>query len=262
MRELTFIKEFLQDNQDYIEEKYATKAELTVASKAQATDLLTEVDLTIQSRFVNRISHRYPDDVVLGEEGTFSQLPKDPNARVWIIDPIDGTYNFMRSLFPIFAVSIAFAQQGEVQAGGILFPMQNSFFLSERGSGCYYNDVRMHVSAIQQLHEARLDIDFSRNEGRRALLGTVAPKLFHDVGIIRCLGSAVTAISQVATGDSEAYLHMRLNPWDYAAAQLMVEEAGGVATRLDGSPLRVFDGRHGVLISNGAIHEQLLAKLQ
>jgi myo-inositol-1(or 4)-monophosphatase len=115
----------------------------------------------------------------------------------------------------------------------------------------------LRVSDVQHLAEACVEIDFSGVEDKKAFLSR-ASNVIRQSGQIRCQGAAVGGICQIATGDVDGYLHMSLFPWDYAAAQLIAEEAGAMATRLDGSPLRVFDGREGVLISNGAVHEALL----
>ncbi len=261
MREIDFIRGFLKENVDYVREKYADKTAVTVSAKAHASDLLTEVDLTIQKRFVDKVKKRFPEDVVVGEEGEFSQFPKDAKTRAWIIDPIDGTYNFIRGLHPIFGISIAFAQNGENAAGGVILPITGELFLAERGSGSFCNGKRLRVSTIKHLNAARIDMDFSDLNDRK-LMFQRGSEIFKNAGQLRCYGSAVASICQVATGDTEGYLHMNLAPWDFAASQLIVEEAGGKSSRLNGSPLRLFDPKQGILITNGALHREMLALLK
>lgn len=260
MSEIAFIEKFLRNNQDYTLAKYAARQELTITSKSDANDLLTEVDLTLQKRAVEEIQQAYPGDAIVAEEGEFSKYPENPGDRCWIMDPIDGTNNFVRGLFPIFGISIAFAKQGSAVAGGVLLPATGDLFLAERGKGATHNGKRARVSAIQAVAKGRLDIDFSTTRDRREMVQRAAG-IMYKMGQIRCHGSAVASICQIASGDIDAYLHMSLSPWDYAASQLIVEEAGGMATRLDGAPLPLFDGGKGVLISNGAIHEELLGLL-
>lgn len=261
MNEIEFIESFLRENRDYAREKWAGRQEITVTSKRDANDLLTEVDLTIQKRAVDRIRDLFPGDTIVAEEGEFSQVPRDHRGRCWVMDPIDGTNNFVRGIFPIFAISIAFAMNGESVSAGVLLPGTGDLLLAERGAGARLNGKPTRVSEVQNVGESRIDMDFSGPQDRAAFIERGSGVLLH-AGQLRCHGSAVVSLVQVATGDAEAYVHMSLAPWDYAAAQLLVEEAGGMATRHDGSPLRLFDGRKGVLVSNGAVHGSLLELLR
>ena len=255
--DLEFIQDFLRRNWDYVLEKYRDRSRLTVTSKAEPADLLTEVDLTIQKRFSDAVAETFPTDLVVGEEGGLGKVPANPRGRVWVIDPIDGTYNFVRGMNPMFGISIALVVDGLARAAGVAFPIGGQVFLADQGEGSFCNGCPLRVSDVQHLAEACVEIDFSGAEDKKAFLSR-ATGVIRQTGQIRCQGSAVGGICQIATGDVDGYLHMFLKPWDYAAAQLIAEEAGAVATRLDGSPLRVFDGRDGVLISNGAVHEALL----
>ncbi len=261
MTELDFIRDFLQANRKYVQDKYAAKSGVTVSTKAHASDLLTEVDLTIQKRFVERVNAVYPGDVVVGEEGEYSRYPRDLRSRAWIIDPIDGTYNFVRGLHPIFAISIAFAVDGKNAAAGVLLPITGEMFLAEQGAGSFCDGLRLRVSEVQQASHARIDLDFSGLEDRFQFLDR-GVEVLRQVGQVRCYGSAVASICQIATGDCDAYLHMNLAPWDFAASQLIVEEAGGMASRLNGGPLHLFEPKQGLLITTGAIHHEMLAMLR
>lgn len=260
MQELSFITKFLKGNRKYVLDRFRNKGDLTITSKADPNDLLTEVDLTIQKRFVEAVAKRYPADLVIGEESGLAVLPRDTPGRAWLIDPIDGTYNFVRGLNPAFGVSIGFVQGGVAQAAGVALPLSGHLFTATLGGGAFCDGRRLVVSSVQQIAESCLEIDFSAMDDRRPMLRR-ASDVLRSAGQIRCQGSAVLGICQVATGDVEGYLHMGLYPWDYAAAQLIAEEAGAVATRLTGEPLRVFDGKSGVLITNGAIHKAVLAML-
>lgn len=260
--ELDFIERFLRRTSGYVAEKWESRHLVTVASKGDPADLLTEVDLTVQKRFADLLSQTYPHDVLVAEENGLDRVP-DPSAerRVWVVDPIDGTYNFVRGMRPIFGISIAFLENGETRCAGVAFPLDNCCYLALRGGGAWCDGRPIRVSDIKKLNEACVEIDFSVMEDRRMFMER-ASDIMLRAGQIRCCGAAVGGICQVASGESEAYLHMTLHPWDYAAAQLIAEEAGGMATRLDGSPLRVFDGRQGVLISNGAVHWEILSVIR
>lgn len=257
MTEIGFIKQFLEDNIEYALEKFRGRDGLTVTSKGEVTDLLTEVDLTLQKRAVDQIRAEFPGDEIVAEEGELAAMPAQPNSRCWVIDPIDGTNNFVRGAFPVFAISIAFAIHGRTVAAGIAMPGTGAIFTAEEGRGAFLNGERLLVSKVQTLSEARVDLDFGGIADRPAWLER-GRGLINKAGQLRCHGSAVAAIAQVASGDLDAFVHMSLNPWDYAAGMLVVEEAGGVTSRLDGKALKLFDGKDGVLITNGAIHKDTL----
>jgi len=262
MTEIALIQSFFDENTSYIRERYGDRPGLAVSEKRDANDLLTEVDLTIQKRIVERIQKEFPGDAIVAEEGEYAKLPGAGRpGRTWVIDPIDGTNNFVRGFFPIFAVSIAFTNGGLAQAVGALFPIAGRVILAERGAGSFLDGGRCRVSAIAQAINARLEVDFGGPTERRRLLRQTG-ELMAASGQVRCHGSAVASICQIATGDMDAFVHATLHPWDYAAAQLIVEEAGGRSSRLDGSPLELFDGRKGVLITNGALHDEMLALIQ
>lgn len=257
MTELVFIKKFLEDNMAYARDKFAARDGITVTSKRDANDLLTEVDLTLQKRAIDQIRRIFPGDEIVAEEGEYARGPSDPDARCWVMDPIDGTNNFVRGLFPVYAISLAFAIRGRAVAAGIALPGLNTIFTAEVGAGTFHGKRRLMVSEVQTLADAKVDLDFGGMEDRAAWLER-GQEIIRQSGQLRGYGSAVSAISQIASGDLDAFVHMTLNPWDYAAAQLLVEEAGGMASRLDGKPLHLFDGKLGVLISNGAIHKEML----
>jgi myo-inositol-1(or 4)-monophosphatase len=261
MSEIAFIETFLREIQPYVREKYADRSGVAVSSKDDHTDLLTEVDLSIQKRFVEQAGDRFPGDLIVGEEGEYARYPEDPEARAWLIDPIDGTYNFVRGLFPVFGVSIAFARGNTAVAGGVLLPITGDLFLAEQGGGASRNGRRIKVSNIHRLEEACLDVDFSGPHERMDLFRR-AESLFGKTGQLRCRGAAVVSLCSVATADTEAYLHAGLTPWDFAAGEIIVKEAGGVSSRLEGSPIRLFDPCAGILMSNGALHQNILDNLQ
>lgn len=261
MLELDFIKDFIESNCGYVQEKYRDKHLVTVTDKQDdPNNLLTEVDLTIQKRFVDAVQANFPGDAVMAEESGFSKTPEDTDGRVWVVDPIDGTYNFVRGLNPSFAISIAFVQGGLAQAGAVGMPLNKLLFTAEAGKGAWCGSRHLAVSKVQHMEEACFEVDFDGMDDRRALVKR-ALDILKKSGRIRCQGSAAVGICQVATGDVDAYLHMSLYPWDYAAAQLIAEEAGALATRLNGDPLRIFDGKKGVLVTNGAMHKTALAML-
>lgn len=258
--ETKLIEQFLLSIQDYVRERYAGREHIAVSTKSNASDLLTEVDVTVQQRAIAPIREVFPDDAFVGEEEGLACIPADPDARCWVMDPIDGTYNFVRGLLPVFGVSLAFVEHGVPQAGGVLLPITGGLFMAERGGGAFFNGRRLRVSTVRTVEESSIGVDFADGSDRMNLLKR-ANTIIRDAGQIRCHGCAVIGICQVASGDAEAYLHLSLTPWDYAASQIIVEEAGGRSSRLDGSALRLFDDKVGVLFSNGVLHDPILHAL-
>lgn len=260
MKEKELIDALLKEASVFVRQRYLHRANLCVTSKKHPNDLLTEVDLAVQDMIVDGIRRYFPDDAVAAEERDLAHAPDDPDARCWVIDPIDGTQNFVRGLFPMFGISLAFVRGGAAVAGGVALPMSGDSFTAEAGSGAYLGATRLRVSDIPRVSLARVEVDFSGPPERPDTL-RYASRMICEAGQVRCACATVTALCQIAAGEMDAFVHVGLNPWDYAAGQLIVEEAGGKATRLDGTPLRVFDSGKGALISNGPLHEELLSLL-
>lgn len=260
MQELTFIKSVLPKIAAYVCERHADKSNLVVSSKSDVNDLLTEADIETQRRLVENIHEAFPGDAIFAEEGASNLPNRDPESRCWVVDPIDGTQNFVRSLLPLFGVSLALAVGGEVQAGGVITPMTGDLYTAVRGGGAFHNGTPVAVSSVASLGEVRAEVDFAMPAHREESL-RVWDTVLRRAGQLRCHGAAVIGLCSVANGDCDAYLHVGLNPWDLAAGVLLIEEAGGRATRLDGSPLDIFDGGITLLATNGACHDEVLGSL-
>lgn len=260
MEELRFIEGLLAESADYVRERYAERTTVRVQAKSEDNDLLTEVDLAVQKQLVSRIQQDYPGDLIVGEEAGFDVFPQDPDARAWVLDPIDGTQNFVRGLFPHFGISVGLAQGGRPVAGGVALPITGDLFTAQQGAGAFRNGRRLECAATESLHYAKIEIDFSTQPDRRETIERFGD-LMCRAGQVRCHCAAVVPLCAIAAGEMDAYLHVTLNPWDYAAGQIIIEEAGGRLSRLDGSPLRLFDGQRGVLASNGHVHDEIVELL-
>lgn len=258
MVELDFMNEVLDELRPYVRERYHERGTVRVESKKDPQDLLTEVDLEVQRRIVARVREQFPDDFIVAEESGHHEQPENPNVRCWIIDPIDGTQNFVRGMYPTFGVSIAFAEGGKVVAGAVDFPMNPDRYCAARGQGTTRNGQPVHTTAETQVTHARIEIDFSGPEVREGTLrhGT---QLIRKAGAIRCHCAAVVGLCAIASGDIDAYFCAELYPYDYAAGMIIVEEAGGTVTHLDGSPIAILGNRHDVAASNGPLHPDYLA---
>ena len=226
-------------------------------------DLVTDADFAAQHLITNAIQAQFPSHGFLTEEED-SNLP-DSGSIIWIIDPIDGTINYSRQL-PEFCISIAAClpqDDGfEPVAAAIYDPMRQELFSAARGQGATIQSGNgaprpMQVSAVDKPADGVLCLDWSNSPNKRAtvleLLEELAPQSF----TVRAIGSAVLAMAWVAAGRVDAYLNLRLRPWDVAAALLLVQESGGAFTTPEGEFIVWDVAGMDCLVSNGRIQLDL-----
>lgn len=183
-------------------------------------DLVTSIDLEIDSLAREAISRTFPEDALVSEESSGM-----PGRRIWVLDPVDGTQNFARGIAH-FAISLAFVEEGEVLLGIVYNPATRELFSARKGRGAFLNDRRIGVSEASLPEDAVVDIGYSTRlaEGRYlALLGGALAEGFSFLQ----QGSAALGLAQVACGRLEAYMEQDLFIWDVLAGLLLVEEAGG-----------------------------------
>ena len=224
--------------------------------QGQERNLVSEIDKGSERKIIQMIKTRYPDHAILAEESGKSGAGTD---CTWIIDPLDGTTNFLHGL-PIFSVSIAVEQKGEIVAGVVYDPNRDEMFTAERGSGAFLNGQRLAVSQATALIDSLLvtgfPYDLSTNPWRT--IDYFADFLI-EAGAVRRLGSAALDLAYVAAGRFDGYWEVSLAPWDMAAGILLVQEAGGRLSNLTGEPQSIYE--KSVLASNGRIHDAMLAVL-
>ncbi len=259
MDELPFIRDVLEDAAEMVRDRRPDRTAMGVSEKREAADLLTQVDLDVEQRIERTIRSAFPGDTVVAEERAATHVPTGDGERAWVLDPIDGTHNFVRGLLPAYGISLAFAVGGEPVAGGVAIPDLRELLLAEQGTGALRNGRAMAVSAEATLERAKIEVDMSRPSKRTAILQG-ANEVLDQAGQIRSHGSAAVALCAVACGDAEAFIHSGLHPWDYAAGMLLVREADGRATHWDGRPLTLAT-TGGVLATNGVLHEELLRRV-
>lgn len=220
-------------------------------------DLVTDADTTSEEFIVGRIEREYPRHSILAEEG--SRRDNDPEF-VWIIDPLDGTTNYAHN-FPVFCVSIALRHQDDLLLGVIYNPILDELFTAVAGRGLYLNGKKASISDERILKNSLLATGFpyDKSESDRDNIGYFSAFTKNIRGIRRA-GSAALDLAYVACGRLDGFWELKLKPWDIAAGALMVVEAGGRITGLDGEELDIFVGD--VVASNGFIHEAMLEKIK
>jgi len=218
-------------------------------------DLVTEVDVACERMFRQMIADRFPDHQVVAEELGGNEPVRA--SHCWIFDPLDGTNNYAHGL-PIFCSSLALEINGEVAVGAVYDPSRKELFTATRGGGAFLNGAPMRVSGLDTLVDSLLVTGFSYGvHERRKSLVDLFEAFLGEAQAVRRLGSAALDLCYVAAGRFEGFWEQHLKPWDTAAGSLLVQEAGGRVTGLDGDP---FDVRNGHLVaSNGAVHDAMLA---
>lgn len=225
-------------------------------------DIVTDADVAAQEACVRLITTQFPSHHVLAEEGRHD-LDLNSATPTWIIDPLDGTSNYARQL-PLFAVCVALAQSGQLQVGVVYDPLREELFYTERGAGAFVQTAggvaeRLQVSGLSELAEASVAMGFPRDPDMRTRANQLDARMGAACQSLRGFGSAGLHLAYVAAGRLEACYHLTLQPWDIAAGALLVIEAGGQVSALDGAVWRLGEGR--VLASNGLLHANLVETL-
>jgi myo-inositol-1(or 4)-monophosphatase len=205
------------------------RAHRNVSTKSSPTDLVSEVDRAAERCVVTTLLQGRPDDAILAEEGT--TRPGTTGVR-WVIDPLDGTTNFLFGI-PAFAVSIAAEIDGRAVVGVVVDPSRNEMWQARRGQGATLNGVPLRLDAAPPPATALVATGFSYLPERRAYQARVVAFLLPRVRDIRRFGAAALDLCWVATGRINAFYELGLQPWDLAAGVLIAEEAGALATILD-----------------------------
>ena len=215
-------------------------------------DLVTEADRASERLIVERLRTHFPSHGIVAEEGGGHESPSEFR---WYVDPLDGTTNFAHG-FPVFNVTLALEQAGEIVAGVVFDPTRQELFTAEKGGGAYLNNRRIHVSKAQRLEDSLVATGFPSR--RRHLNFNI--HFYYQLAMIthgvRRAGAAAIDLAYVACGRLDAFWEFGLNPWDMAAGLLLIEEAGGRTSDMRGAQTSV-KGPH-LLADNGAVHDEML----
>ena len=215
-------------------------------------DLVTEVDFACQTRIIELITKRFPDDEIIAEEKTNYY---EGTANRWIVDPLDGTTNYAHG-YPFFCTSIAYEEAGVVTLGVVYNPIFRELFFARKGKGAYLNGEAIRVSGIADIKESLISTGFPYDIATNANNNIDNwVRFLYGAQALRRDGSAALNLSYVACGRFDGFWELSLHPWDVAAGVLMVREAGGTVTGLKGEEYRIYSAA--VLASNGLIHEKM-----
>ena len=229
-----------------------------ISRKSNAIDLVTEADHESEAAVIDVVQRAFPDHAIIAEEGSGGGTELASEHR-WIIDPLDGTTNFAHG-YPQFCVSIAYERRGRVQLGVILDVFKRELFVARRSGGAWLNRKPIGVSHVRTLDMSLLATGFpyDRRERRRFYLCFWEAFMLRTHGVRRT-GSAALDLAWVACGRVDAFWEFGLKPWDVAAGSLLVEEAGGHVSNLDGTMLDISAAQ--IVASNGRLHQQMLETL-
>ncbi|MFO7558848.1 MAG: inositol monophosphatase family protein [Desulfobacterales bacterium] len=220
-------------------------------------DLLTEADTASEKMIIETIRKRFPDHAILAEE---SGLTAGNSEFQWIIDPLDGTTNFAHQL-GVFAVSIAFAVNGEPVIGIVINPVTGEFFSARKGKGAALNGKQIRVSERSHVSESLLVTGFPYDF--KTILRPLLQRFENCLGAargIRRLGSAALDLCYVASGRFDGFWEQNLKPWDTAAGVVIARESGASVTDFSDNPFGV--EKTEILATNGKIHKEMISLLE
>ena len=230
----------------------------TVQTKRSAIDLVTEVDRASERMIGDAILRRFPDHGFQGEE----QSLRNPEAPYrWIVDPLDGTTNFVHGM-PFFGISIGLVHRDELLVGLVHDPIRRELFTAMRGHGAFLNGTRIHVSRTHTMATSLLSTGFSSafRDHPDAFLEWL--RRFESAShAVRRLGSTALCLAYVASGRQDGFYERDLSPWDTAGGILLVREAGGRVTDFHGRSRGLLEPNAQLVASNGRIHREMLATI-
>ncbi len=232
-------------------------ANLQVSLKGPA-NFVTAADKRAEELLYGELTKARPGYGFIGEEGGTRE--GTDKANVWIVDPLDGTTNFLHGI-PHFAVSIGLQREGEMIAGLVYNPANDDLFLAEKGKVAYLNDQRMRVAARKRLNEAVIGCGMPHiGRGDFEIAGAELAAIQPQVAGLRRFGAAALDLAWVASGRIDGYWERNLSSWDMAAGMVLVREAGGFVTDISGGD-KIFETRD-IIAGNDYIHRELLKILK
>jgi myo-inositol-1(or 4)-monophosphatase len=235
---------------DFLLERFGKIERINEKKEGQRLTLVTDVDIEAERKIARLIHREYPHHDLLGEENTSQRKKSDYS---WLIDPLDGTHNYIRGI-PLFGVSVALEYKGEVVLGVINLPYFNQLFESEKGKGALLNGERIFVSKRNLPQTIAVYDSTLPDEG--GLKISFLERLTKRIFTVRSLGSAAVHLSLLARGSVDLIVEYQEEPWDFSAGALLVQESGGRITDMEGHSWNPYMDRY--IASNGRIHDEIL----
>lgn len=229
--------------------------QIHIDSKSNANDLVTNIDREIEQFFIRHIQSKFPDHLILGEEG-FGDDIESLNGIVWIVDPIDGTMNFVHQKRN-FAISLGIFQDGVGVLGYIYDVIRDELYSAKKGGGAYVNDERLPALKPVAIQEAIIGINARWMAPNRYIEHEKMLGLVLDCRGTRSYGSAALEIAYVSAGKLDAYISMRLSPWDIAGGIVIAQEVGAILTNLKGEAPHLL-GTGSFIVAKPGLHQELL----
>jgi len=237
--------------------KTAFQQQLLVQTKTSRTDLVTNVDREIEQFFIENIRNTFPGHRVLGEEGFGDELTVLEGV-VWIIDPIDGTTNFIHQQRN-FAISVGIFENGIGKLGYIYDVVHDELYYARKDEGAFLNGMPLPRLEKVSVGESIIAMNATWVTENRQIDYRVLSPLVKEARGTRSYGSAALEIAYVAAGRIDAYISLRLSPWDFAAGWIIIGEVGGVFTNLYGEPLDLLS-KNSILVAKPGLHQEILMK--
>lgn len=235
--------------------RHSFLGEIHIDTKADANDLVTNIDKAIEQFFISRIKSDFPEDRILGEEG-FGDHLKSLEGKIWLLDPIDGTMNFVHQKRN-FAISLGIYQDGVGMLGYIYDVVHDELYSARKGGGAYINDERIAQLTTTSVSEAVIGLNARWITPNRHIDQEKIIQLVQDSRGMRGYGSAALELAYVATGRLDAYISMQLSPWDIAGGMVIVQEVGAIVTNLKGQPASLLKP-DSFVTANPLLHQALL----
>ena len=235
--------------------KSSLSTEIVIESKSEANDLVTNIDKETEQFFISRINRDFPNHRVFGEEG-FGDDIQDLEGFVWILDPIDGTTNFIHQQ-KNFAISLGIYKDGIGILGYIYNVMEDDLISATKGEGAYFNNMLIPVVKSTSVEQSVIGVNASWTIPNKYIKHEGVVDLVRTARGTRSYGSAAIEILYVVTGRIDAYISMRLSPWDIAGGMVIAKEVGAIVTDLSNKEIDLLR-QNSFIISKPGLHKQLL----
>ncbi|TAA72119.1 inositol monophosphatase family protein [Planococcus salinarum] len=232
-------------------------SDISIESKSNVNDLVTNIDKEIEQFFISRINRDFPEHRIFGEEG-FGDEIRDQKGVIWLLDPIDGTMNFVHQKRN-FAISLGIYDEGIGKLGYIYDVVNDDLYHGVLGGGAYYNDEKLCRLSDTVIEESIIAMNATWAVPNRYFDHNGTLQLIQDVRGIRSYGSAALELAYLASGRIDAYISMRLSPWDIAGGMVIAREVGAVATNIRGEPANLMK-QDTFIAANPSIHSRILEK--